>query len=180
MILLCIIITLPVIAQNRISSVYGVNLGDTESMVSSKLTGTWKTNSNAKRYYYVSSPTLGDCTFNGATFWFKGGKLSRVSFASGDGGMMDSNFRNAYGGANAYELFLSNGRKFERMFKTMRSDLISKYGYPTIDDENRCIWRSNGNQIELEYGFEDEADSYGWHQGNTSVCNLLYYWHFFI
>lgn len=33
-------------AQARISSVYGVNLGDTESAVTSKVSGSWKTNLN--------------------------------------------------------------------------------------------------------------------------------------
>ncbi len=129
MILSCIIITLSATAQSRISSVYGVNLGDTESTVSSKLTGTWKTY-EAGRYYSVNSPTLGDCTFEEASFMFKGGRLSSVCFSSYDGGAMDPNFRNAYGGVNGYEMFLANGRKFERMFRTMRSDLTSKYGSP--------------------------------------------------
>ncbi len=168
MILSCVIITLSATAQSRISSVYGVNLGDTESTVSSKLTGTWKTY-EAGRYYSVNSPTLGDCTFEEASFMFKGGRLSSVCFSSYDGGAMDPNFRNAYGGANGYEMFLANGRKFERMFRTMRSDLTSKYGSPIVDDENRCIWRSNGNEIKLEYSFEDETNPYGWHQGVTQV-----------
>ena len=173
MALICVIISLSATAQTRISSVYGVNLGDSESTVTSKISGSWKTNSKGVKYYKTTNPTLGSCTFQQATFWFKSGKLYRVSFSSGDGGAMDANFQNAYGGSNGYDQFISNSERFRKTYKQMYSNLSSKYGRPSIEDEDKAIWKSNGNMIELTYEFNDTVNQYGWHDGWTSV-NVIY------
>lgn len=156
-------------AQSRISAVYGVNLGDSESVVTSKISGSWKTDSKGQRYYYTSNPTLGSCTFQQATFWFKSGKLYQVSFSSADGGAMDPNFQGAYGAPNGYEQFLAKSERFQGMYRTMYSDLSDKYGRPVIDDGERACWKSNGNMIEIKYNFDDTTNQSGWHDGWTSI-----------
>ena len=161
-------------AQSRIKSVYGVNLGDAESVVTSKISGTWKTNSKGGRYYKTKNPTLGNCTFEEATFLFKNGKLSKVNFFSSDGGAMDPNFQTQYGGPNGYEQFLAKSERYQRMYRTMYSDLSGKYGNPVIDDGDRSIWKSNGNCIELKYLFEDNVSQYGFHEGFTEVIVSYY------
>lgn len=168
-ILFCIIGATTAYAQARISSVYGVNLGDSESSVTSKISGSWKTNRKGQRYYKTNNPTLGSCTFQQATFWFKSGKLYQVSFSSGDGGSMDPNFEGAYGAPNGYAQFLAKSERFQKMYRTMYSDLVSKYGSPIIDDEERAVWKSNGNMIEIKYQFDDTTNQYGWHDGWTSI-----------
>lgn len=169
MTLLCVMCVSSASAQSRISSVYGVNLGDSESVVTSKITGSWKTTSKGQKYYYVGNPTLGNCTFQQATFWFKSGKLYQVTFASADGGTMDPDFRGAYGAPNGYEQFLAKGERYQKIYRTMYSDLSGKYGSPVIDDGERAVWRSNGNLIEIEYQFEDNTGQFGWHDGFTNV-----------
>lgn len=158
-------------AQSRISSVYGVNLGDSETVVASKVSGSWKTNTKTgKRYYFVSKPTLGNCTFQQATFNFDNGKLARVCFSSGDGGAMDPNFQGAYGAPNGYEQFLSTSQRYQQMYRRMVTDLSGKYGTPMIDDGSKAIWKSNGSSIEIEYDFEDNTNQYGWHDGWTRIA----------
>lgn len=169
MVILCIISAQNANAQARISSVFGVNLGDSETAVTSKISGSWKTNSKGQRYYSISNPTLGSCTFQNATFWFKSGKLYQVSFSSGDGGSMDPNFQGAYGAPNGYEQFLAKSERFQKIYQTMYSDLAGKYGSPVIDDGERAIWKNNGNMIELKYKFEDTTNQFGWHDGWTSI-----------
>lgn len=156
-------------AQARISSVYGVNLGDSESTVTSKISGTWNTTSKGIRFYKKSNPTLGDCNFDQVTFSFTNGKLSSVAFSSGDGGTMDPNFQGAYGAPNGYEQFLSKSERYQRIYRTMYSNLADKYGSPLINDEDRAVWKSNGNMIELKYTFDDDTNQYGWHDGWTSI-----------
>lgn len=161
-------------AQSRIKSVYGVNLGDAESVVTSKISGTWKTTSTGKRYYQTKNPKLGNCTFDEASFTFKNGKLCKVNFFSSDGGAMDPNFQSPYGGPNGYEQFLASSERYQRMYRTMYSDLSGKYGNPVIDDGDRSIWKSNGNCIELQYLFEDKVNQYGWHEGFTEIIVSYY------
>lgn len=156
-------------AQSRISSVYGVNLGDSESVVASKISGSWKTTSEGKRYYRTNRPTLGNCTFESGNFCFESGKLNRVYFTSSDGGSMDPDFQNPNGGLNGYEQFLSKSERFQKMYHLMYSDLSGKYGSPIIDDGDRAIWKSNGNMIELKYVLEDTTNQFGWHDGYTMV-----------
>ena len=169
MTLICVIYASTASAQSRISSVYGVNLGDSESVVASKINGSWKTTSKGEKYYYSSNPTLGNCTFQQVTFWFKSGKLYCVSFSSADGGSMDPDFRGAYGGPNGYEQFLANAERYQKMYRTMYFDLSSKYGSPVIDNGESAVWKSNGNMIEIKYNFEDETNQFGWHDGFTSI-----------
>lgn len=162
-------------AQSRIQSVYGVNLGDSESAVTSKISGTWGTISTGERCYTTKNPTLGNCTFDMAIFLFKNGKLYRVNFLSIDGGgAMEPNFQTPYGGPNLYEQFLATSERYQRMYRTMYSDLSGKYGNPAIDDGDRSIWKSNGNCIELKYLFEDNVDQYGFHEGFTEVIVSYY------
>lgn len=170
LILFCIINVSIANAQSRISSVYGVNLGDTESVVASKVSGTWKTNKQGKRYYFTSNPKLGNCTFQQATFNFTNGKLSSVIFSSGfGGGGMDPNFQGAYGAPNAYDQFLSSSQKYQQMYTRMVTDLSGKYGSPMIDDGSKAIWKSNGNSIEVQYDFDDNIQ-YGFHNGWTRIA----------
>lgn len=161
LVLMCITCIAYTTAQSRISSVYGVNLGDSESTVSSKVTGTWKTNSKGERYLSVRRPTLGSVTFDSGSFWFANGKLSIVNFSSFDGGMMDANFTDYTGMPSAYDAFLAKQDSFRSKFSLMRADLMGKYGPPIVDDENTVIWKSNGNQIKLQYIFEDNPTGYG-------------------
>lgn len=159
-------------AQSRISSVYGVDLGDSESTVSSKISGIWKTNSKGQRYYMVTNPTLGSCTFQQVTFWFTSGKLNQVSFTSAEAGTMDPNFQGI--GPNGYEQFLAKSERFQKMYRTMYSDLAGKYGSPDIEDGERAVWKSNGNVIELKYKFDDDITQFGWHDGCTSILVRYY------
>ena len=150
-------------AQSRISSVYGVNLGDSESTVTAKVSGNWKTDNKGNRFYSVSNPTLGSCTFQIANFYFKYGKLCEVIFSSGDAGLMDPSFQGAYGGPSAYDRFIATSERYKRTYRTMYIDLSGKYGSPVIEDEDRAIWKSNGNMIELKNDFTDTTNQYGWH-----------------
>ena len=152
-------------SQARISSVYGVNLGDSEYSVISALesqgkTGKFKTNSKGEKYYSVSNPTLGICTFEVGNFVFdSSGDLERVVFVCSDNYLgipslsEQTNFH--------YTRCINSASKFQRIFNTMRSDLIDKYGTPNIDDEERAVWKSNGNLIELYYSFEEKQESWG-------------------
>lgn len=156
-------------AQSRISSVYGVNLGDSEAVVASKVSGSWQNSQKGERYYKVKNPTLGNCTFEQVTFSFKSGKLSRVYFCSSEGGTASADFHPFGGGLNGYERTLANAQKYQKMYRTMHSDLAEKYGTPAIDDEERAVWKSNGNLIELKYEFEDTVTQYAAHDVWTSV-----------
>lgn len=169
MTLFCVICVSSASAQSRISDVYGVNLGDPESTVTSKISGTWGKTNKGQRFYKKSNPTLGDCKFDQVTFFFTNGKLSSVAFSSGDGGAMDPNFQGAYGAPNGYEQFLSKSERYQRIYRTMYSNLADKYGSPIINDEDRAVWKSNGNMIELKYTFDDDTDRNGWHNGWTSI-----------
>lgn len=156
-------------AQSRIQSVYGVNLGDTESVVASKISGTWETTSTGERNYKTKNPSLGNCIFEEATFKFKNGKLFRVNFLSNySRGILPSIH------TNVYEQFLAKSEIFQRIYRTMHFDLSGKYGNPVIDDGHRSIWKSNGNCIKLEYSFWDKVGQYGDHEVYTSVVVSYY------
>lgn len=164
--LMFVVSTAPLVGQSSISSVYGVRLGDSENSVVSSLNsqgikGEWKTISK-ERFYRVESPTLGNCIFEACTFRFSDGKLSKVRFFSSNGAYADPNFE----GANPYypDRFNSDVDRFQRIFNTMKLDLLGKYGTPQLEDESRLIWRSaNGNQLTIEYNYKDETMDSGWH-----------------
>ncbi len=167
----CIISTFSLMAQSSIGSVYGVTLGDTQRSViyaldSQGKSGSLETFEDGTRCYEISSPTLGSCTFQYACFYFKNAKLNKVVFYSNDGGAMDTNFQGAF---NAYDNFISNGDRFQRIFRTMKFDLTDKYGIPQLEDDEKAIWKSGDNQIILEYSFKDEPMGYGWRNGSTIV-----------
>lgn len=150
-------------AQSTISAVYGVNLGDSEYTVTSKVSGSWKTTSKGKQYYKTISPTLGNCTFDDASFWFEDGKLYRVNFSSYAETYIED------------EQILAKAERFQRMYRTMYSDLAMKYGSPIVDDGDRAIWKSNGNRIELKYIFEDNTvDYYGYCHYRTTQISVSY------
>ncbi len=159
---MCICSTISVNAQSRISSVFGVNLGDSEQIVTSKISGKWKT-SKGERFYVTTNPTLGNCTFEAATFKFRSNKLCKVVFSSSQGALCDTNFQCADGAPNGYELFLENAQKYKKIFKRMYFDLLDKYGVPILNDEERALWKSNGNTLEIEYDYKDTTNEYGWH-----------------
>lgn len=156
-------------AQSPISSVYGVNLGDSESTVTALISGNWRTNNNGQRFYSVSKPTLGSCSFQVGNFYFKSGKLTEVIFSSGDAGLMDPSFQGPYGGPSAYDMFLTTSERYRKIYRTMYVDLSGKYGSPVIEDEDQAIWKSNGNMIELKYDFTDTTNQYGWHDCWTRI-----------
>lgn len=163
MMIFCIIGSVSCYAQATISSVYGVNLGDSESVVTSKISGgSWKTNSKGQRYYTVSNPTLGNCAFQNASFWFNNGKLTSVNFSSFafgiDWGMVDTSSRE-------YDFAKSKEIPFRNLFDKMKVNLTQKYGQPVIDSNDEIIWQSSNRQIRLWYEFKDEIDSY-----NNPVC----------
>ncbi len=160
---ICICSTIFVNAQSRISSVFGVNLGDSEQIVTSKISGKWKTSSKGERSYVTTNPTLGSCTFEAASFTFKSNKLYKVIFYSSEGGLCNPNFQGAYGTPNGYELFLGNAQKYKKIYNTMYFDLFDKYGSPVLNDEERALWKSNGNTLELKYDYDDTTTEYGWH-----------------
>lgn len=172
-IVMLVLCTTSLMAQVSISSVYGVRLGDSESSVISAINsqgkrGEWKSSSKG-RFYKIKSPTLGNCTFEGGTFRFSDGKLSKVTLYSSSGGTADPNFS----GANPYypDQFNSTASKFQRIFNTMKLDLMGKYGSPQLEDETRLVWKSsNGNQLTLEYDYQDDTNNYGWHDCFTRVA----------
>lgn len=171
----CIISTFSLMAQSSIGSVYGVTLGDTQRSViyaldSQGKSGSWGASEDGTRWYEISSPILGSCTFQCARFFFKNSKLDYVLFVSYDGGTMDPNFQGAF---NAYDNFIVNGNRFRSIYRTMKFDLTDKYGIPQVDDDEKTIWKSGDNQILLEYSFTDETNVYGWHNGFTRVA--IYY-----
>lgn len=153
----------------RISSVYGVKLGDTESTVTSKISGSWKTTSNGKRYYESKNPSLGNCSFDDVTFWFKNGKLDAVNFSCFASGEYWGEFFSSSG----YDSARSKQGIFRKKFDIMRSNLLQKYGEPYLDTEDECIWRDSDRKIRLYYEYEDVINGY-----NNPHCTcqvLLHY-----
>lgn len=141
-------------AQSRISSVYGVNLGDSESVVTSKISGSWKTSNNGERYYQTKNPKLGNCSFQLANFWFKGGKLNRVVFRSVTVYPLDTGIPGNTYANPIYDRFIQEAEEtYKSIFNEMRFNLTDKYGTPRINDSNKAQWSSNGNQIEVSYEY---------------------------
>ncbi len=152
--LLCLIGCASANAQSRISSVYGVNLGDSESVVASKISGSWNTSKNGERYYKVNKPKLGNCSFNQANFWFKGNKLYKVVFVSSTSYPLDTYIPgNAYSNPMYDRFVRESSETYRSIFEEMRFNLTDKYGSPRISDSNKAQWSSNGNQIEISYDF---------------------------
>lgn len=156
---------MPAAAQTAIKSVYGVSLGDSRSVVESSLQRQGKTlkNGTTKKgvpYVSIKSPRLGDCTFQGGSFYFNAGTLDRVVFYSSDGGSMDPDFS---GPNNAYAAFSSTVSRFQSIYNIMRGDLADKYGSPAIDTEDKCVWRAGKNEIVLTFENKDDTNQYGWH-----------------
>lgn len=137
-------------AQARISSVYGVNLGDSESVVTSKISGVWRTNPKKGRFYLVKRPMLGDCSFKSGSFWFKDGKLSEVIFIDYDNGGIDTETQ-----ANGYDEFLEGAERCKNTYDAIYGNLTDKYGRPSSESKYRAVWRSNGNMIKIQYKFRD-------------------------
>lgn len=151
LILFCAISIFTANAQPRISSVYGVNLGDSESVVSSKISGIWKTNSKGQKYYVSKNPTLGRCSFDDVTFWFKNGELRTVNFSCFVLGEDWGEYFNPAG----YNFAKSKQDVFRKKYDIMKLDLIQKYGQPYIDNGDECIWQSFDSEIRLYYEFTD-------------------------
>lgn len=153
----CIVGTITSNAQSRISSVYGVNLGDSESIVTTKISGSWKT-TKGEHYYQTKNPVLGNCSFHFANFYFKGGKLNRVVFSSSTSYPLDTCIPGNTCANPMYDRFVrESGEIYKDIFQTMRFNLTDKYGAPRINDSNKAQWFSNGNQIEVSYDYSPSS-----------------------
>ena len=69
--------TTAILAQAQIGSFYGLKLGMTMSEVRSALSSQGKTMESKDGYYKVSSPKLGDITFDALRLYFKDSKLAK-------------------------------------------------------------------------------------------------------
>ena len=155
-------------AQYQIKKVYGVTLGDSQHNVITILDskgkqGTWTTLKSGKKRYKIHSVTLGECTFDYASFIFSEGKLCSVIISNEPNcGTMDT-------GMPAYSRFKSDVKRNENVFRVMAEALTEKYGSPTIQDDKMVMWKCNGNQITLVYCYEESDFGIGWKNGETWV-----------
>lgn len=141
--------------SSKITSFYGVKFGDSRSAIETGVksqgkTGEWRRDNSKKiDYYLVSNPKLGSITFNLAKFYVTDGLLSTARFINfyevSDHGEDSVFLENVEQDRN-----LSQSRSQEK-FEQMREELVSKYGNPSVDSNDRCVWKSGNNTIILQY-----------------------------
>lgn len=162
--------TTAILAQAQIGSFYGLKLGMTMSEVRSALSSQGKTMESKDGYYKVSSPKLGDITFDSLWLRFKNSKLSSAEFFCCFG-------KPAFPNDDAYDQILdivvSRSQKYRRIYDDMHLNLVSKYGTPQVDNEDKAVWRKGQNQITLFHRFDKDLNSSGFYDIETEV-NLKY------
>lgn len=156
---------IPMIAQNKIESFYGLKLGMTKSQVSSALSRqsiTYKRESDSsKDYFLVSRPRLGNSTFQRLVLHFNNGILCRGVFVSDESA-------GGYPEAPGFTTVQNSAGTFKSIFNQMYVNFCSKYGDPQVSDENEYIW-IKGNKLTLEYLSEDYYDGPYMRQARTMV-----------
>lgn len=159
-----------VMAQAQIGSFYGLRLGMTISEVRSALSSQGKTMESKNDYYKVVNPQLGDITFDSLWLRFKNSKLSSAEFFCFLG-------KPAFYDDPSYdqilEIVATKSQQYKRIFDNMHLNLVSKYGNPQIDNEEKAVWRKGRNQISLFHRFEKNMNSSGFYDIETEV-NLKY------
>jgi hypothetical protein len=157
--------TTVVLAQVQIGSFYGLELGMTMSEVRSALSSQGKTMESKEDYYRVDSPKLGDITFDALWLYFKDSKLAKAEFFCFYG---KAPFPNDSWYDQAVDMVSSKAQKYKMIYDDMHLNLVSKYGKPQIDGDEKAVWRKGMNQITLLHRFNIDK-TFDFHEITTRV-----------
>lgn len=137
---------------SKISSFYGLKFGDTRSAVEAGVrsqgkTGEWKFDKSKNMdYYYVRNVELGSIKFDYASFYIKEGKLAMGKFSK----TLSVSDLGEDGGYNVEEIRSRYQSNCQETFELMKYNLTSKYGEPSVNTGEKCMWKSVDNQITLQ------------------------------
>ena len=126
-------------AQNL--SVYGVTLGDSKYKVQNVLENKGKSIKKNRtkegiQYFKVTNVNIGGADFASASFNFdNNGTLYKVGIYSQSSGGLGSP------GMPWENEFRRLAKSNEYLFMTMSQNLKMKYGEPTVESDNRIVWK---------------------------------------
>lgn len=141
------------LAQNQIMGLWGIDFNSSMNTVASKLISR-----GVKSSDILTSPTnivlegsvrFASENFDGCCFFFDNDRFKMVVFNKA------IQYENAFTTHLTYkqaEQWLANNRyKVNQILASLKSDLVTKYGTPQIERDDRLLWKStNGNIIEIE------------------------------
>lgn len=147
-------------AQSSIGAFYGVELGQTKTQVESILnqkgvTYQW-TYEDGASIIKVSSPYLGEVSFQGAALYFKNNSMYKGVFFSSDGGYF---FTDHPLWSTNKASFDNRAKKWERDYYTVKMNLCSKYGPANVDSDTKATWRRGNRQISVEFDYDVKPES---------------------